>query len=146
MLMAEEALEYLSVPDVLQGRRPGEDRRCDEAVSSLCREYREDGVAPIREYGARAYRACGVLLQYAEKYLTEAALAGKARMLEEGLLAIEVAEAVKLEPREAGRTLDRYILLVGTLRAETPLLSTAARLGLSEELKDLIKRRLAAMA
>ncbi len=139
----EEALEYLSAADVLHIRRPGDDARCDEAVATFCKEYRYAGAVPRFYTNEPARRACSVLLMYAAQYLSQAALASQTALLDKGMVAMDVAEAATLDPHEVGRILDRFIVLIGTINAEPRLLTAAARMEVSDELKALIKSRIA---
>ena len=139
----EEALEYLSASDVIHIKRPGENARCDEAVATFCTEYRYAGAVPRFYTNEPARRACSVLLMYAAQYLSQAAMANQTALLDKGLVAIDVADAASLEPHEVSRILDRFIVLIGTLKAEPRLLTAAARVDVSDELKALIKDRIA---
>ena len=139
----EEALEYLGAPDVLHIKRPGENARCDEAVATFCQEYRYAGAVPRFYTNEPARRACSVLLMYAAHYLSQGALASQYALLDKGLVAIDVSEAVTLDPSAAARLIDRYITLAGTVNAEPRLRTGAARMALSDELKALILSRLA---
>ena len=139
----EEALEYLSAPEVMHIKRPGADARCDEAVATFCKEYRYAGAVPRFYTHEPARRACSVLLVYGAQFMSQAALAGQTVFLDKGLVAIDVAEAVTHDPHAVSRILDRFIMLIGSENAGPLLLTATARVGVSDELKELVRARIA---
>ena len=136
-----EAMDYLSTADLAKLQR-SPDEECDDAVAEICRSYRAATGGLVPEPDDPTPKASRILGMYASKFLLRAARDGDVISLNHALVCLQVSNLVEIDFPEAVRILDRYIVLSGTIKAETALVDAAARLAVSRDLQAAIKRRI----
>ena len=137
----DEAMDYLSTADPLRLQRSA-DPDCDKAIASLCRSYRSASSGLVPEPEEPTLKASKVLGFYASKFLLRAARDGDVISLNHAVICLQVSNLIEVDFAEASRIIDRYIVLSGTVKAETALVDAAARQSVSPELQAAIRRRI----